>query len=167
MAYATSSTSDDLTGVVQRALAESDAHSTTRATNTLFHLITGVDPYRLTDILVHDAPIATDITAKALRDSLAALLGTRRGEAGALLGVSESRISRNDKIDRDMLDRTHAIVDTYMNVATVLGPENAQVWLCTPHAVLDNEAPARLLTTSYGRNLVRDLIGALHAGSYV
>lgn len=156
----------DVTAIVADALDRSGAHSTRRATNLLFQRFTGIDPYALPDILIRDAAIHSAFGAKHLRDQLAQLLHIRLADAGALLGASESRFSRNDNLDKEILDRAHAIIDTYVNVATALGPEGAAEWFNTPHHTLDNETPIALLKTTYGRNLVNDLISAALAGSY-
>lgn len=156
----------DVSGVIVRALKESGARSTRHATNAVFQAITGVDPYALPDILIHDMPVESKVGAKHVRDRLAELLQTRRADAGALLGASESRFSRNDNLDKEILDRTHAILDTYMNVAAALGPKGASEWFNRPHPALDNEPPTTLLKTTYGRKLVEDLVGAALAGSF-
>lgn len=151
---------------IQRSLQEGGAHSSRRATNAVFHDLTGVDPHTLSDILIRDAPVASKVGARHVRDRLADLLHTRRADASALLGASESRFSRNDNLDKDILDRTHAILDTYMNVAAALGPDGASEWFSRPNPALDNEPPLTLLKTAYGRKLVDDLVSALLAGSY-
>lgn len=158
---------EEVAGFAQHVLKQGGPHTTAGATNIVFQHVTGIDPYDLTDILVHDAPIASDVSARYLREVVAKLLDIRLVDAGTLLGASESRFSRNNSIDREMLDRIYAILDTWLAVAAALGPKNTARWFGTPHAALDGEAPARLFTTNYGRNLVRDLISALHSGSYV
>lgn len=157
---------NDVTGIVARALAASGTHSTRRATNTIFYDFTGVDPYALPDILIRDAPVQSKVGARYVRERLATLLGTRLVDAGDLLGASESRFSRNNNLDKELLDRAHAILDTYMNVAAALGPEGATKWFSTPHHALDDETPMALLKTTYGRKLVDDLVTAALAGSY-
>lgn len=153
--------------IVARALQEGGHRSTRHAANIVFEEFTGVDPYDLPGILIRGGPVESNVGAKRLRGRLAELLHARLAEAGALLGASESRFSRNDNVDREMLDRTHAILDTYMRVAATLGPEHAAKWFNTPHPALDDQAPMQLLKTNYGRKLVDDLVSALHAGSYV
>lgn len=157
---------DGVAYVVARALEESGGRSTGRATNLVFEHLTGVDPYTLLNIFMGDAPVRTEVGAKRLRNQLAELLDARQADAGALLGASESRFSRNDSLDKDILDRTHAILDTYMTVAAALGPDGATRWFSSPHASLGDETPMVLLKTTYGRKLVDDLVAAALAGSY-
>lgn len=154
------------TDIVESALQASGAYSTRHAANVVFQHFTGVDPYTLPDILIRDTPIRSKVGARHLRSQLAELLDTRKADAGALLGASESRFSRNDALDKDILDRTHAILDTYVSVAATLGTEGATKWFNNPHHALGHETPMALLTTTYGRKLVDDLINAALAGSY-
>lgn len=148
-------------------MAENGSQSATRITNQVFHDLTGIDSHDLPGLLLRDDEFPRPSGAKHLRDQLATLLDCRRADAGALLGASESRFSRNDYLDRDMLDRAHAIVDTYVHVAAAIHAENATRWFNTPHPALGNQPPNRLLKTQYGRNLVNDLVDALHAGIHV
>lgn len=152
--------------IVERALRASGSYSTRQASNAVFQHFTGVDPFTLPDILIRDTPIRSEVGARLLRSRLAELLGTRKADAGALLGASESRFSRNDALDKDILDRTHAILDTYMSVAATLGTAGATRWFNNPHHALADETPMALLTTAYGRQLVDDLINAALSGSY-
>lgn len=158
---------DGMTALVERALDRSGGRSASRATNVLFHEITGVDPYQLPNILLRDASIPQSTSARATRDCLAGLLRVRKADASELLGSSDSRFSRNDTVDRDILDRTFAILDIFVPVAAALGAANAADWLNSPHAALDGQVPIRLLGTNYGRKLVNDLVDALLAGAYV
>lgn len=158
---------DNALEIVGRAMAESGPQSASRITNKVFREITGIDAYDLPDLLLRGKEIPKLPGAKRLRDQLATLLDCRRADAGALLGASESRFSRNDHLDRDMIDRAHAILDTYVHVAAAIHPNNATRWFNTPHPALDNQTPNQLLETQYGRNLVNDLVSALLAGIYV
>lgn len=165
-ALASNAPRNDVADVIVRALEESGPYSAGRATSTVFHDITGVDPYTLPDILIHDGPVESKVGAKHVRDRLAELLQIRRADAGAMLGASESRFSRNDNLDKEILDRTHAILETYVHVAAALGPKGASEWFNRPHPALGNELPTTLLKTTYGRKLVDDLVSAALAGSF-
>ncbi len=158
---------DNALNIVERAMADNGPESATRITNQVFHDFTGIDSYDLPDLLLSGKEIPKLRGAKQLRDQLATLLDCRRADAGALLGASESRFSRNDYLDREMLDRAHAIIDTYVHVAAAIHTPNATRWFNAPHPALDNQAPNQLLRTQYGRNLVNDLVSALLAGIYV
>lgn len=153
--------------IVERAMAEEGPRSATRITNKVFQDLTGIDAYELPGLLLHEGDSPKRLGAKHLRDHLATLLDCRRVDASTLLGASESRFSRNDHLDRDMLDRAHAIIDTYVHVAAAITPQHATRWFTTPHPALDNQPPNQLLKTQYGRNLVNDLVNALLAGAHV
>lgn len=156
----------EVADLVAHALDKSGTHSTSHAVNVLFQHFTGIDPYTLPDILMRDEAIQSIFGARHLRNQLAHLLHTRLADASALLGASKSRFNRNDNLDKELLDRTHAILDTYMKVAIALGQKGAAEWFNTPHHALDNKTPIALLKTTYGRKLVDDLIAAALAGSY-
>lgn len=158
---------DNALDIVERSMAENGPRSAARITNQVFQDFTGIDSYDLPGLLLRGEEVSELTGAKHLRDQLATLLDCRRVDAGTLLGASESRFSRNDNLDRDVLDRAHAIIDTYVHVAAAIGPPNATRWFKTPHPALDDQPPSRLLKTQYGRNLVNDLVEALLAGTYV
>lgn len=167
MASAHSHARDEFTVLIAHVLDHSENRSTTQAANKVFELITGIDPVQLSDILLRGAPIPVGASALATRDRLAHMLNVRKADASELLGSSDSRFSRNDTVDRDILDRTLAIVEAYVRVAAALGPKNAAAWLNTPHPALDGQVPTQLLETSLGRKLVDDLVDALLAGAYI
>lgn len=152
---------------VQRTVASRGTTSAARLADLVFRELTGIEADELRELLLGRGEMPARTGARRLRGQLAELMGCRLDEASALLGASASRVRGNDRLSRDMLDRAYAIVGVYVHVATVLGPRGAAAWFAAPNAALDGAVPRRLLETSYGRRLVRDLVDALLAGSYV
>ena len=99
--------------------------------------------------------------------NLSALLGLRSKEVAAMLGVSESRVSRNDQVTLAILDRTEGVSDTFAYVAAVLGFTHARDWLKAPNVALEGVAPYTLLGTHYGQKKVENLIIALLNGAVI
>lgn len=95
------------------------------------------------------------------------LVGSTRRKAADLLGVSESRVSRNDTIDRAMLDRLQALAHLFARVSRVIGIDGAAQWFKDPNPGLDGKAPVDLFNTSYGRSKVDGLVTALLFGDVV
>lgn len=133
----------------------------------IFGDITWLDYYDLDDIWLGRKDVPEETSASALLTNLSLLLDIRKRDAASILGVSESRISRNDRVDIPMLDRAQGVSEVFAHVAAVLGPEGAQVWFKTPNPALDNEPPYKLLGTSYGERRVANLITALLNGAVV
>lgn len=133
----------------------------------IFAGMTAVDYYALDDIWLGRKAVPEEASASSLLSNLATLLAIRKRDAAAILGVSESRISRNDRIDVPMLDRAQGVSEVFAHVAAVLGPEGAQTWFKTPNPALEFEPPYRLLGTSYGERRVANLITALLNGAVV
>lgn len=148
-------------------LEQIDGQPPSHAWNVLFEAVAHVDPYQLEGILLGRTPIPIAANARTIRDNLAALLDVRKADAANLLGVSQSRFSRSDRVDAHILDRTYAITHTFVRVAAVLGPRDASDWFKTPNPALDGEAPLELLGTSYGEKRVDNLIEALLNGAIV
>ncbi len=132
----------------------------------IFQELTGVATDTLLDWVLGKADAPCVVGARRLRNHLAELLGCRRAEASTLLGVSDSRVRRNDYLDGEMLDRTSAILGTYVHVASAVGPLYAASWFSEPHPSLGGQVPWRLLRTDFGRGAVVDLVDALLAGAY-
>lgn len=158
---------EDTLEVVARVMATHGHRPVVRVADQLFQELTGVEADVLPRLLLGTAGEIKVAGARGLRDRLAVLFGCRRAEASRLLGVSDSRIRRNDFMDREMLDRAHAIIDTYTHVAATIRPHNAARWFSSPHPALDGQAPRQLLESRYGRGLVDDLVSAALAGSYI
>lgn len=95
------------------------------------------------------------------------LTATTQRRAAELLGVSDSRISRNDTINRAMLDRLQALASIFARVSRVIGLEGAPRWFQDPNPGLDGETPIAMFETAYGRNKVDALITALLYGDIV
>lgn len=133
----------------------------------IFGGITRLDYDELDDIWLGRKHVPGRISASVLLSNLATLLNIRKRDAAGILGVSESRISRNDRVAVPMLDRAQGVSEVFAHVAAVLGPTGAQVWFKTPNPALGNEVPYKLLGTSYGERRVENLITALLNGAVV
>lgn len=138
-----------------------------RAWNSLFQYITNLDPYLLEGIILQRVPVPDNVSAREIIENLVTFFEIRKSDAADLLGISPSRISRNDQVDPRILDRVYAIAHTFVHAAAVLGPEDAVRWFKTANPALDNEAPLALLGTSYGEKLVDNLITGLLHGAIV
>ena len=133
----------------------------------LFESLTRVDPASLDRFLVHDEALPEQLSARGIRDRVAGFLGIRKGDADELLGTSSSRLSRNDRVDVDGLDRTYALTRVVERVAAVVGTERARLWLREPNPGLEGEIPLELLQTRYGGERVENLVEALLHGAVV
>jgi hypothetical protein len=151
----------------QQALRQIEDQSHSRASSLLFESITNVDPYELDNIFRHRTPVPQETSARGIRDNLAELFSVPKAAAADLLDTSQSRLSRSDRVDTRILDRTYAIIRTFVSVAAVLGPKDAASWFKAPNAALDNETPLGLLGTSYGEKRVENLIEGLLGGAIV
>ncbi|CAN5895153.1 hypothetical protein BH24DEI2_BH24DEI2_12840 [soil metagenome] len=137
------------------------------ARRRVFEALSGVDYLDLDAIWLGHKDIPQNASASALLRNLALLLGLRKKDAATVLNVSESRISRNDRLDIPMLDRAQGVAEVFAEVAAVLGPQGAQHWLETPNPALQGTPPYQLLGTTYGERRVRNLVTALLNGAVV
>ena len=132
-----------------------------------FEALTGLDYYKLDTIWLKQGEMPEHLSARTMMTNLGALLDLRSKEVVSLLGVSESRISRNDRVSLVMLDRAEGISDTFARVAAVLGFEHARDWFKSPNPALEGAAPYTLLSTHYGQKKVDNLLTALLNGAVV
>ena len=132
-----------------------------------FEAVTGLDYYDLDAIWLEQRQIPAHLSARAMTTNLSRLLDLRSKEVAALLGVSESRVSRNDRVTVTMLDRAEGVSDAFAKVAAVLGFESTRAWFKSPNAALEGAAPYTLLGTHYGQKKVDNLITALLNGAVV
>jgi hypothetical protein len=151
----------------RHVLAQIKDQPHSRASSLLFESITNVDPYELDSIFRHRTPVPEETSAREIRDHLAELFSVPKAAAADLLDTSQSRLSRSDRVDIRILDRTYAIIRTFVSVAAVLGTKDAASWFKAPNPALDNEAPLGLLGTSYGEKRVENLIEGLLSGAIV
>jgi len=158
-------TTDSIEAVTQ-VMAPSRDMSPGSVVDQVFHELTGVEATALLDWVLGKAEMPRVVGARRLRNQLAELLGCRPSEASMLLGVSDSRVRRNDVLSAEMLDRTYAILETYMHVASAVGPLHAATWFSEPHPSLGGQIPWRLLKAHFGRGAVADLVDALLDGAY-
>ena len=84
-----------------------------------------------------------------------------------MLGVSESRVSRNDAIDADMLDRIQALAYTWSRVSRVLDRGGTALWFKEPNPGLDDKKPIELFHISYGRDKVNALVTSILYGDVI
>jgi len=152
---------------VTQVMAASNHLPARAVADRLFQELTGIETDALWDWVLGKTETPRVVGARRLRNQLAELLGCRPAEASTLLGVSDSRVRRNDVLSGEMLDRTYAILGTYVHVASAVGPPYAAVWFSEPHPSLGGQVPWRLLRTDFGRGAVVDLVDALLAGSYL
>ena len=133
----------------------------------IFEAVTGLDYDALDTIWLKQAEVPERLSARVMMTNLGALLGLRSKEVAPLLGVSESRISRNDWVTLSMLDRAEGISDTFARVSAVLSFAHARDWFKTPNPALEGVAPYTLLSTHYGQKKVDNLLTALLNGAVV
>ena len=152
---------------VERLLAELDGLSPSAVRRQLFEALSGVAYSDLDAVWLGRKELAADASASLLLSNLALLLDLRKKDAAAVLGVSESRVSRNDRVDVPMLDRAQGVSEVFADVAAVLGPQGTRAWLKTPNPGLNGEPPFKLLGTGYGERRVRNLLTALLNGAVV
>lgn len=138
-----------------------------RVKRKTFEAVTGLDYYALDAIWLKQGEVPEHLSARTMMTNLGTLLDLRSKEVAPLLGVSESRISRNDRVTLSMLDRAEGISDTFARVAAVLGFEHARDWFKTSNPALESAAPYTLLSTHYGQKKVDNLITALLNGAVV
>ena len=132
-----------------------------------FEAVTGLDYNALDAIWLKQDEVPERLSARAMMTNLGALLDLRSKEVAPLLGVSESRISRNDQVTLSMLDRVEGVSDTFARVSAVLGFEHARDWFRAPNPALEGSAPYTLLSTHYGQKKVNNLLAALLNGAVV
>ncbi len=143
------------------------AHKPGTVKRKIFEAITGLDYYALDTLWLKQREVPEGLSARSIMSNMSTLLNLRSKEVAALLGVSESRISRNDQVTLAILDRTEGVSDIFANVAAVLGFTYAREWFKAPNAALEGAAPYTLLSTHYGQKKVENLITTLLNGAVV
>lgn len=133
----------------------------------LFESLTSVDPTSLDQFLLHDKELPRELSAKQIRNRVAAFLNIRKGDADQLLGTSSSQLSRSDRVNTEILDRTYMLTRILEQIAAVIGTEDAKRWLREPNPGLEGEVPLNLLQTHYGCERVENLVDALLNGAIV
>jgi len=128
--------------------------------------ITGLSYDEVDKLLTDDAGFGLEQNASNLVSGLGKLFNIRIKDTCRLLGISESRLSRNKQIDKTMLDKAEALIRIYSKVAGVLADDTA-TWFNTDNKALENKKPLDLLDTQYGQGKVENIIDALLHGSYL
>ncbi len=137
------------------------------AHDCLMRAMASISPADLDATMTSSAAIPSAASARGpVRVAAWLTKSTRRG-AAELLGVSESHVSRNEAIDRAMLDRLQALAYLFARVSRVIGLSGAALWFKDPNPGLDGKAPVALFDTSYGRAKVNDLVTALLHGDII
>lgn len=120
---------------------------------------------------VERAVIAKEITGEEDLNQVVArmcrLLGASKGDVYALLGVTSSRVSRNARMDVDVLDRAGSALKVYARVAAVLGGERASAWFGRSNPHLGGSRPIELLRSGLGRSRLMSLVTSLEDGSFL
>lgn len=129
--------------------------------------VTGLPWAELEAVLLMRREVPADLSAKELVGRVASLLGSSRAVAAGALGVSPSRVYRNDRVSVHMLDRVQALCRQWFYVCRVVGAEGAGSWFQDSSPGLDGARPLDLLDTGYGQRLVHDLIWSLLYGGIV
>lgn len=127
----------------------------------------GFSPQKVTRTIRTPAESPVEVTVKRLADRLAEVFGLQKAQAAAMMGVSESTVSRHTRPSTDVLDRTLLASQVFADVSDVLGSKNAQRWFSAPNAALDNRTPLQLLSSRLGEKKVQQVIGALLDGAYL
>lgn len=143
------------------------AHKPGVVKRKIFETMTGLDYYALDTLWLKQREVPEDLSARGIMTNLSALLGLRSKEVATMLGVSESRVSRNDQVTLSILDRTEGVSDIFASVSAVLGFTHARAWFKAPNAALEGAAPYTLLSTHYGQKKLENLITALLNGAVV
>lgn len=139
----------------------------TEARDVLLQALAGVSTKRLDALLVGDESMPAKASAREAVRVTGWLLDMPKRRAAEVLGVSESRVSRNDAIDADMLDRIQALTYTWSRVSRVLDREGTASWFKEPNPGLDDKAPLELFHTSYGRDKVNSLVTSILYGDVI
>lgn len=142
-------------------------HKPSAAKREIFKALTGLDYYELDAIWLRQLGVPEHLSARGIMTNLGALLGLRSKEVAAMLGVSESRVSRNDRVTLTILDRAEGISDLFASAYAVLGFAHARDWFSAPNPALEGAAPYTLLSSHYGQKKVENLVAALLNGAVV
>lgn len=137
------------------------------ARDILLKALAGVSAKQLDAVLVGDAGMPAKASAREAVRVTGWLLDIPKRRAAEVLGVSESRVSRNDAIDAHMLDRIQALAYTWSRVSRVLDRDGTAAWFKEANPGLDDKAPIELFHTSYGRDKVNSLVTSILYGDVI
>ena len=143
------------------------AHRPNAVKRKIFEALTGLEYDALDVIWLRQGNVPAGLSLRATVTKLSTLLGLRSKEVATMLGVSESRMSRNDKVTLSVLDRAEGVSDIFASVSAVLGFADARDWFKRPNPGLGGAAPYTLLETHYGQKKVENLITSLLNGAVV
>lgn len=120
---------------------------------------------------VEDAVIGGELIGETSLDRvakrLAELLGTNRGQTLKLVGVSRTKMSRNPKMDVEILDRIGSALKLYARIAAMVGPDGASRWLNGANRQLGGNRPVDLMATHLGHERVEEVVTALEDGTFL
>lgn len=137
------------------------------ALSALLKALAGVSPRQLDEVMTGRASMPGTASAREAVRVTGWLLDIPKRQAAEVLGVSESRVSRNDTIDAQMLDRLQALAYTWSRVSRVLDHEGTALWFKEPSPGLDGKQPLDLFRTSYGRDKVNALVTSILYGDVI
>lgn len=137
------------------------------ARSALLNALAGVSSKQLDAVMVGNESMPTESSAREAVRVTGWLLDIPKRQAAEVLGVSESRVSRNDSIDAQMLDRLQALAYTWSRVSRVLDHEGTALWFKEPNPGLDGKKPLDLFHTSYGRDKVNALVTSILYGDVI
>lgn len=129
--------------------------------------VSGLSEAELNVVMLGLRPVPESLSARVVVARVAVLLRVTRGRAAQVLGVSPSRVRRNDTMSLAMLDRVVALCRQWFAVHRVLGAKNAGSWFMGGNPGLDMARPVDLLATGYGQRSVDNLIENLLYGNVV
>ena len=116
--------------------------------------------------LVYQPKAKASISSQKVLKGLEANLKVSPGQATQLVGWTASRKSRNNKLDRDALDRAYTVLEIYTRVQVFLGDKTSD-WMQIPSPHLENHAPIDLLETRAGYTALSDFLDAIESGNYL
>ena len=129
--------------------------------------VTDLAERELNAVMLGLQPVPGSVSARAVVARVAVLLRVTKGRAARVLGVSPSRVRRNDTMSLAMLDPVLALCRQWFPVHRVVGTENAGAWFLKGNPGLDMARPVDLLATAYGQWHVDNLIENLLYGNVV
>lgn len=102
-----------------------------------------------------------------LTEDLAKTFGIGKVKTTQMLGISDSRKSRNQSISPDILDRAASYIQFFARVSSIIGADATKQWLQSPKQALKGACPIDLLSTRLGQSQLGDMLTALEDGAYL
>lgn len=134
--------------------------------DSVFEQVLGESTRVIEDAVIADELIG-EISLNLVAERLAALFETSKGDTLRVLGVSRTKISRNPRMDVEILDRAGSALKLYARVTAMVGHKSASRWLNKTNRNLGGKRPIDLMSTHLGRERVEDLATALEDGTFL